>query len=176
MSDTPIASQPVSSESRPEIEYVLSRYKSIVGYYWQASKVNKRCYKYSRFATIILSAIVTVIASLSSAKFIADTGYLSTAFAIVTPSLAALLTIVNGFSQTFQWGAAWRDMVLNAECVQSELDRIRVLPANERDPVAELKVLNHLIQNESHEFFQRIVGRAKLMDDSDTQISGGQSS
>ena len=49
-------------------------------------------------------------------------------------------------------------MVINAQRLESELDRIRVTPADSRQPAAELKSLNDLVGGERREFFQRVVG------------------
>ena len=109
-----------------------------------------------------------MIASLSSAKFLEGTHWTIT-FHIAAPLFAAVLTIVNAISQTFQWGAAWRDMVLIAQRIEGELDRIQVTPNEQRDPAAELKLLNSMIQNESQAFFSRIVGRGQSIEQRPTK-------
>lgn len=138
--------------------YIVNRFQRAIDYYWQASRYNKRAYKLTRYLTVILGAVVTLVASISSAKFVEDWGW-ATALAILTPVLAALLAIVGGFSQSFQWGAAWQEMVLTAERLEKELDRIQVTEAAQIDAQQELELLNELVIAESRGFFGRIVGR-----------------
>jgi hypothetical protein len=38
------------------------------------------------------------------------------------------MAIVSGITQTFQWGAAWSDMVITASRLEKERDRIAVTP------------------------------------------------
>jgi hypothetical protein len=141
-------------------KFLLNRYEDRIGYYWRSSRHNKRAYKTSRFLTIILGAIVTLVASISSAEFVKSSG-LSVLFAVMTPVLAALLAIAGGLSQSFQWGAAWSEMVLTAELLEKERDRLTVTPAAEIDAAKELDVLNDLVVAESRNFFQRILGTQK---------------
>ncbi|MEJ2154127.1 MAG: DUF4231 domain-containing protein [Desulfobacteraceae bacterium] len=145
----------------PEDDYVLTRYCTAIEYYWKASRHNKRAYKTTRSLVVILGASVTLAASLSSSNLIASSPIWDTTLAIAAPVMAAILTIVGGFSQSFHWGATWRDMVLNAERLERELDRIRVLKADDRDQAKELATLNALIIEESETFFQRILGGSK---------------
>ncbi len=70
------------------------------------------------------------------------------------------LTILNGFSQTFQWGATWRDMVLNAQTLERERDRIELSKLDQLDFVGESNRMNDLIIGESRGFFERILGRS----------------
>jgi len=142
-------------------DYVLQRYNSSIEYYWSASRHNKEAYKITRSLVVILGALVTLVASLSSASFIESNPVSDTAFAIASPLLAAVLTIVAGFSQNFHWGAAWRDMVLTAERLEQERDRIAVTKTEERDTTEEMAILNDLVIAESETFFQRILGGAK---------------
>lgn len=142
-------------------DYVLQRYSSAIEYYWRASSHNKKSYKLTRSLVVILGALVTLVASLSSASFITSRPFWDTAFAIAAPVLAAILTIAGGFSQTFHWGAAWRDMAVNAERLERERDRILVAKPEERDPTKELAILNDLVIAETQTFFQRILGGAK---------------
>jgi hypothetical protein len=138
-------------------EFLLNRYENRIQYYWRASRHNKRAYKTSRFLTIILGAVVTLAASLSSAEFIKSSAW-SVVFAVMTPVLAALLAIAGGLSQSFQWGAAWSEMVLTAEQLEKERDRLTVTPAADIDAAKELGLLNDLVVAESRNFFQRILG------------------
>lgn len=141
--------------------YILERYKKAIDYYWKASRNNKRAYKVTRTLTVVLGALVTLVASLSSANFISSIRFYDTLFAIATPVLAAVLTIVAGFAQTFHWGAAWQDMVLNAQCLEKERDQFNVAKPEERDFAKELEVLNDLVITETQNFFQRILGGGK---------------
>ena len=140
-----------------EQEKVLKRYSDRIAYYWRASRSNKRAYKVVRYLTIVFGAVVTLMASLSSAQFVQETPW-ETVFAIATPILAASLAIIGGISQTFQWGAAWRDMVVTATRLEYECDRLSVLPQGERDPVAEMETLNRIVLDETQGFFQRLFG------------------
>lgn len=141
--------------------YILERYKNAIDYYWKASRNNKRAYKLTRSLTVILGELVTLIASLSSANFINSIRLLDTLFAIAAPVLAAVLTIVAGFAQTFHWGAARKDMVLNAQRLEKERDQFNVAKPEERDFAKELEVLNDLVITETQNFFQRILGSGK---------------
>ncbi len=145
----------------PEDDYVLKRYRTAIEYYWKASRHNKRAYKTTRSLVVILGASVTLAASLSSSKLVASSPVWDTTLAIAAPVMAAILTVVGGFSQSFHWGATWRDMVLNAERLERELDRIRVLKAGDLDQAKELATLNALVIEESETFFQRILGGSK---------------
>ena len=148
------------NQESPE-ERIIRRYKDSVQYYYQAGRSNKRAYKLTRSLTIILGALVTLVASLASAHFITNNAVLKTLFAVATPLMAAALTIVGGFSQNFQWGAAWRDMMINGERLQREQDRFHVMQPDERDLVKEAEILNDLVISETQTFFQRILGGTK---------------
>ena len=52
-------------------------------------------------------------------------------------------------------------MVLNAERLEGERDRILVMKPEERDPAKDLAILNDLVIAETKTFFQRILGGAK---------------
>ena len=137
---------------------VLDRYDERIAYYWKASQYNKRSYKLTRFLMIVLGALVTLVASLSSADFIKSNGFLSVAFAVLTPLLAASMAIVGGVSQSFQWGAAWSDMVITASRMEKQRDRIAVTVPEQVDPVKELELLDDLVIGETQGFFQRLFG------------------
>ena len=134
-------------------EYVLKRYEESIRYYWNASALNRRLYKWTRYLVVVFGAVVTLFASISSSSMV--TGTWSTVVAIATPLLAAVLTIIGGLSQSFQWGAAWQEMVLTAERLERERDRILVTRS---DPESDLQILNTLILKESEGFFTRILG------------------
>jgi len=137
---------------------MLDRYQERIKYYAKASQHNKRAYKTARYLAVVLGALVTLLASLSSAYFIRGT-WLETGFDILTPLLAAGLAIVGGFSQNFQWGAAWSDMRITAERLETELDRISVTPPHQIDAVQELALLDAMVLDETRGFFQRLFGK-----------------
>jgi hypothetical protein len=139
-------------------QLVLDRYKQRIDYYWAASTNNKRSYKTTRYLTVILGALVTLISSMSSADFVKGVKWIAVSFAILTPVFAALMAIVAGLSQGFQWGAAWSDMVITATRLEKERDRISVTPPGEIDPVKEMALLDDAVLTETQTFFQRIFG------------------
>lgn len=143
----------ISDDNVDTRAYVLKRYEDAIRYYWKASAFNKRWYKWTRYMTVVLGATVTLLASISSSTMIAE-GW-KTSLAIGTPILAAVLTIVGGLTQTFQWGAAWQEMVLTAERLEKERDRIIV---GRTEPAHDLETLNGLVLQESTGFFTRILG------------------
>lgn len=147
--------------TEPKKDYVLERFEKAIEYYWSASRHNKDAYKLTRSLVVILGALATLVASLASASFVTQGSVMDTILAIVAPAMAAVLTIAAGFSQSFHWGAAWRDMVLNAQRLERERDRILVLKPEERDAVKELEILNDMVITETQSFFQRILGGAK---------------
>ncbi len=142
-------------------DFVSKRYENAIKYYWRVSKSNRRAYKTTRILAVILGASVTLIASLSSADFISEIPFWKILFAVTAPVLAAILTIVTGFGQSFHWGAAWRDMVINAERLEKERDRFFVTKQEERDIRKEVEILNDIVISETQTFFQRILGGAK---------------
>jgi hypothetical protein len=137
--------------------YVMKRYEDSINYYWKNGGINKRTYKRNRVLVIVLGALVTLFSSILSASFITDNVVLGTIFAIITPVIAASLTIINGLTQSFQSGAAWRDMVLNAERLEKERDRFLATPDSSKNYRRELNILNNTILNESTAFFKRIL-------------------
>lgn len=150
------SSQPAAALHADLLRVVLDKYEKKIEYYWKASQSNKRSYKMTRYLTIILGAVLTMIASLSAAKFI--TGWVATLFAVATPVLAATLAIVGGVSQAFQWGAAWSDMVITATRLERERDRLAVTPPDQVDPIKEMAILDGLVLEETQGFFQRLFG------------------
>ena len=134
-------------------EYVLKRYDESIRYYWKASALNRRLYKWTRYLVVVFGAAVTLLASISSTNVF--TGGWELAVQIATPLVAAVLTVIGGLSQSFQWGAAWQEMVLTAERLERERDRILVTRS---DPEQDLEVLNSLVLRESEGFFTRILG------------------
>ncbi len=142
-------------------KFVGERYQKVIKYYWWASRHNKQTYKATRILCIALGAAVTLIASLSSADFISASTRWKVIFAIATPFLAAVLTVITSLSQAFHWGAAWRDMVINAEAVEKKHDLFQATDPEQRDYYKELEALNDMVIQESETFFQRILGGAK---------------
>ena len=149
------------SDSESVSKFVEKRYQSAIDYYWKASRHNKRAYKLTRSLVLILGAVVTLVTSLSSAAFITSSTFWDRFFTIGGPVLAAILTIVGGFSQAFQWGAAWNDMVMTAQRLEKERDRFLVTKPEERDLIKEVNLLNDFVLDETEGFFQRILGSTK---------------
>ena len=145
---------------------LLDRYQERIQFYTKASQNNRRAYKTARYLTVVLGALVTLLASLSSAFFVRGT-WLEIGFDILTPLLAAGLAIVGGFSQNSQWGAAWSDMRIAAERLETERDRISVTPPDQIDAVRELALLNKMVLDETRGFF-RLVGQID-----NPRLSGG---
>ena len=147
-------------------KHIQKRYMNAINYYWGASKANKRWYKRTRSFTVIIGALVTLIASLATSSIIEpgdgqEPGFLQNMFALGTPILAAVLTIVAGFSQSFQWGSTWQNMVLTAQHLEKEYDRYLVTPINKRNFIEEVDKLNGFVINESRGFFERMLGIGK---------------
>jgi len=178
MSETPTTAPAGSSEGHsphPSREVVLERYGASIKYYWKASRFNKRAYKWTRYWVIILGALVTLMAALSSSTWIPETGPWKLTFQIGTPVVAAILTILGGLSQAFQWGATWRDSVITAERLQKELDRIRVTPDDKMDGAKDLAMMNDLVLEESRGFFDRMLGRSQMNGDGSATGQAGAS-
>ena len=142
-------------------DYVKKRYANAISYYWKASRSNKRWYKVTRSLTVILGALVTLAASLASSEFVLGSSFWSVVFAVGTPILAAILTIAAGFSQSFQWGAAWKDMVITAQQLEKERDRFLLTEPEERDYVKEVEIINDFVLEESQGFFERLLGSVR---------------
>jgi hypothetical protein len=149
-------------------KHINDRYVEAINYYWNASKSNKKWYKLTRSFTVILGALVTLIASLSSSNLIEST-LLKDYFVIGTPIIAAGLTIIAGFSQSFQWGSAWQNMVLTAQLLQKEYDRYLVTIPAERDLVMEADILNKFLLKETESFFERMLGVGKTIGEESLQ-------
>lgn len=156
MTENPEQIQELRDNSE-EKDHIVKKYEDQINYYWKASKSNKNSYKLYRSLTIILGALVTLIASISSAEFISSDDNLRTLFAVGTPLVAVLLTITNGLAQSFHWGATWRDMVFSAQQLQKELDRVRAIPPGKTDLAKELETLNNLVIEETRGFFRRVL-------------------
>ena len=142
-------------------KHISDRYTNAIDYYWKASKNNKKWYKLTRAFTVVLGALVTLIASLTSSTLIDGNPSLKIIFVIATPILAACLSIIAGFSQSFQWGSAWQNMILTAQQLQKEYDRYLVTEPSQRDFIAEADLLNKFVINETEGFFERMLGTGK---------------
>lgn len=163
--------------------HIQKRYNDAINYYWGASRANKRWYKRTRSYTVILGALVTLIASLNSSTIINNNKIelpltniyidLNMVFDLGTPILAAVLTIVAGFSQSFQWGSTWQNMVLTAQQLQKEFDRYLVSPIAERNYNMEAEIINGFVINESRGFFDRMLGIAKPSVDETFKVENG---
>jgi len=159
-----------STEAADALKHMLDRYQERIKYYSKASQHNKRAYKTARYLAVVLGALVTLLASLSSAYFIRGT-WLETGFDILTPLLAAGLAIVGGFSQNFQWGAAWSDMVIAAERLETERNRIAAALPGQIDAVKETALLDEMVMDETKAFFGRLFGASSA----EKPPSGGES-
>jgi|MudIll2142460700_1097286.scaffolds.fasta_scaffold165243_1 hypothetical protein len=151
-------------------KHINDRYKDAINYYWKTSKSNKKWYKLTRSFTVILGSLVTLISSLSSSKLIENTPF-GDFFVIGTPVIAACLTIIAGFSQSFQWGSTWQNMVLTAQLLQKEYDRYLVTIPSERDLFNEADILNKFLIKETESFFERMlgVGKSKIEIEKETE-------
>jgi hypothetical protein len=138
-------------------KYVHQAYNKQIDWYWNTSTTNKKLYKRFRFWTIVLGSLVTLIASLTTSEAISRYEWIKTIFTIATPVLAAILTVINTMSQNFQWGATWRDMVVNASRLQKEKSRFLATKVEDRDYKKELTRLNNIVLEETQAFFRRIL-------------------
>ena len=50
-------------------KHIQQRYMDSIDYYWDASRANKRWYKRTRSYTVIIGALLTLIASLTSSFY-----------------------------------------------------------------------------------------------------------
>jgi len=150
MSDT---EQPTAVDA----EYIIGLYKSKIDYYWSASSNNKKAYKRYRSWTIVLGSLVTLISSISAAEFVQKPDWLRILFAVATPVIAATLAVISGLGQNFHWGAAWRDMVINATRLEKERDRFMATKPEKRNFVKELDTLDSIVLEETRNFFQRVL-------------------
>lgn len=142
-------------------QYIQKRYNEAISYYWGASTTNKRWYKITRSLTVIIGSSVTLTAALASSQIILNDPTLKVIFQFGTPVLAAVLTIVAGFSQSFQWGSTWQNMILTAQQLQKDYDRYLVTPLDKRNFAEEADKLNYFVITESEGFFERMLGIAK---------------
>lgn len=138
-------------------KYVYDFYKNQISYYRQKATYNKKNYKSFRSLTIILGALVTLVASLTTSRFITAWEWVEVIFTIATPVIAASLTIINALSQNFQWGATWRDMSISAQRLEKERDRFLTTPVEKRNYKRELEIINEIVLQETKAFFQRVL-------------------
>lgn len=141
-------------------EKVIERYENQIAYYWKRGKSHKQRFTAGRALTIILGAAVTLLATLTSAEFVTRSDTWDTILRIATPLVAATLAIIGGLSQSFEWGASWREMALAATRLEGELDRIETTPAADTDPREEIAFLDSIVLAESKSYFDRILGRS----------------
>jgi len=86
-----------------------------------------------------------------------DIPWLNTTLDFAVPIIAATLTIITGLSQSFQWGSAWRNMMVNKQRLEGERDRFLATEAKRRDYRKELSILNSIVLAETESFFQRVL-------------------
>jgi hypothetical protein len=158
MEQKPVNVAPVLTGKIEDLDgYIHEAYDNQINYYWKSSSHNKKSYKRYRTWTIILGGLVTLVASLTTAWFVTDNPPLETIFTVGTPLLAVTLTIISGLSQSFQWGATWRDMVINAQRLQLERDRFLATDPAQRDYLQEIQIINEMVLDETQTFFQRVL-------------------
>lgn len=138
-------------------KYVYDFYKNQIDYYRQKASYNKKNYKSFRTLTTVLGALVTLVASLTTSRFITASEWVEGIFTIATPMIAAALTIINALSQNFQWGATWRDMSVSAHRLETERDRFLTTPLEKRNYKRELEIINQIVLQETKAFFQRVL-------------------
>jgi hypothetical protein len=71
-----------------------------------------------------------------------------------------MLTIIAGFSQSFQWGSTWQNMVITAQELQREFDKYLVTPEEKKNYLEEAEKLNSYVIRESQGFFEKMLGSA----------------
>jgi hypothetical protein len=159
MAETPVTDKYAQFTGKIEDmdKYVHQAYEKQIDWYWKASGSNKKSYKRYRFWTVMLGALVTLIASLTTTEVITRNEVIRGVFTILTPILAATLTIINTLSQNFQWGATWRDMVVNATRLQKERNRFLATNPKARNYRKELVMIEDIVQEETQAFFRRIL-------------------
>lgn len=139
-------------------DIIKKKYEDAISYYKNSSNKNKRWYKSTRSLTVVIGSLVTLTSSLSSSEVFVDSPTCKIFFSIGTPCLAALLTIISGFSQSFQWGSAWQNMILTSQILEKEYSRYLLIPGDLRDSALESEKINSLIITETESFFERILG------------------
>ena len=68
-----------------------------------------------------------------------------------------MLAIIGGFTQSFHWGATWRDMVVNAEKLEKARDLFLATKPENRDLQKELDTMHNMLITETESFFQRVL-------------------
>ena len=107
--------------------------------------------------TIFLGALVTLTSSLAATTFVEGIPWLDTTLDFAVPIVAAVLTIITGLSQNFQWGSAWRNMMVNKQRLEGERDRFQATEPRNRNYRKELLILNGIVLAETESFFQRVL-------------------
>lgn len=149
--------QKLDGKIKDKDAYVHAAYESAIGYYRNASRSNKFNYKSYRFLTIILGSLVTLISSLAATAYVGAIPWLDTTLDFAVPIIAAMLTIITGLSQSFQWGSAWRNMMVNKQRLEGERDRFLATDPEKRNYRKELSILNSIVLDETQSFFQRVL-------------------
>ncbi len=98
-----------------------------------------------------------MLSSISSAAFTEESKGLKILFSILTPVLAAALTVIGGFVQNFHWGATWRDMVVSAMNLEKARDLFLATKPEDRELRMELDNIHNLVIQETKSFFQRVL-------------------
>ena len=100
---------------------------------------------------------MTLISSLAATAFVTSIPWLDTTLDFAVPIIAATLTIITGLLQSFQWGSAWRNMMVNKQRLEGEKDRFLATEPEKRNYKKELSILNGIILAETQSFFQRVL-------------------
>lgn len=137
--------------------YVHNAYERAIGYYRRTGKTNKFYYRSYRFLTIFLGSLVTLTSSLAATTYVEGIPWLDTTLGFAVPIIAAILTVITGLSQSFQWGSAWRNMMVNKQRLEGERDRFVATESRQRNYRRELAILNGIVLAETESFFQRVL-------------------
>lgn len=139
-------------------QYVKDRYESALKYYRSSGAYNRRAYKSFRILTVVLGSLVTLVAAMAQSDIFPESSIWSSILPVATPILAAIMTILAGLAQSFQWGSGWQNMTLAGQRMQQEYDRYLATPPELRDHSSELDLLNSFMVSESESFFERLLG------------------
>ena len=98
----------------------------------------------------------------SGQKGVSAVGSLFSDRLLATPILAAILTIIAGFSQSYQWGSTWQNMIITAQQLEKEFDIYLLTPVGERNFLETVEKLNGFVITETEGFFERMLGSTRL--------------
>jgi hypothetical protein len=141
-----------------EDDYVVLRFKEKIDWYWKNAKYNKFWYKFLRGFIIIVGTLVTLVTTLLAAGNDEYVIFIPRNYLIFSaPILAALLTLLNTFSQNYRYGAAWKDMILNAEKLEKELDKYLLDSDRNSRKNNYLEQLHKYVIEETESFFERVL-------------------